>query len=405
MQNKRILLCVTGGIAAYKAVALTSKLTQLHTQVKVIMSEHATKFVTPLTFQAISRNPVYIDTFNEIDPEKIAHIDLAEWADVIVIAPATANIIGKLAHGIADDMMTTTLLATTKPVFLAPSMNVHMYLHPAVQENMEILASRGYEFIEPGEGYLACGYVGKGRMAEPEEIIDHLIRFFSSQKTILQGKRILITAGPTRERIDPVRYITNFSSGKMGYALAEEAVKLGADVILVSGPVSLAPPARVKVLQVESAQQMYETVLAHFPETDIIIKTAAVADYRPKSVASQKLKKKTDTLVIELKKTVDILAELGKRKNQQFLVGFAAETENIEENAKEKLRKKNLDLIVVNDVTQEGAGFGVDTNIVTIYRKNGTKLALPKMSKTRVARVILEEIATSLIKEDDDEDR
>lgn len=405
MQNKRILLCVTGGIAAYKAVALTSKLTQLHTQVKVIMSEHATKFVTPLTFQAISRNPVYIDTFNEIDPEKIAHIDLAEWADVIVIAPATANIIGKLAHGIADDMMTTTLLATTKPVFLAPSMNVHMYLHPAVQENMEILASRGYEFIEPGEGYLACGYVGKGRMAEPEEIIDHLIRFFSSQKTILQGKRILITAGPTRERIDPVRYITNFSSGKMGYALAEEAVKLGADVILVSGPVSLAPPARVKVLQVESAQQMYETVLAHFPETDIIIKTAAVADYRPKSVASQKLKKKTDTLVIELEKTVDILAELGKRKNQQFLVGFAAETENIEENAKEKLRKKNLDLIVVNDVTQEGAGFGVDTNIVTIYRKNGTKLALPKMSKTRVARVILEEIATSLIKEDDDEDR
>ena len=314
-------------------------------------------------------------------PEKIAHIDLAEWADVIVIAPATANIIGKLAHGIADDMVTTTLLATTKPVFLAPSMNVHMYQHPAVQENMEILASRGYEFIEPGEGYLACGYVGKGRMAEPEEIIDHLIRFFSSQKTILQGKRILITAGPTRERIDPVRYITNFSSGKMGYALAEEAVKLGADVILVSGPVSLAPPARVKVLQVESAREMYETVLAHFPETDIIIKTAAVADYRPKSVASQKLKKKTDTLVIELEKTVDILAELGKRKQQQFLVGFAAETENIEENAKEKLRKKNLDLIVVNDVTQEGAGFGVDTNIVTIYRKNGTKLALPKMSK------------------------
>lgn len=405
MRNKRVLLCVTGGIAAYKAVALTSKLTQLHAKVKVIMSEHATKFVTPLTFQAISRNPVYIDTFDEIDPEKIAHIDLAEWADVIVIAPATANVIGKLAHGIADDMVTTTLLATTKPVFLAPSMNVHMYQHPSVQQNVDILASRGYRFIEPGEGYLACGYVGKGRMAEPEEIIDHLIRFFSSQKTILQGKRILITAGPTRERIDPVRFITNFSSGKMGYALAEEAIKLGAEVILVSGPVSLSPPARVKVLQVESAREMYETVLAHFPETDIIIKTAAVADYRPKSVASQKLKKKTDTLVIELEKTVDILAELGKRKQKQFLVGFAAETENIEENAKEKLRKKNLDLIVVNDVTQEGAGFGVDTNIVTIYRKNGTKLALPKMSKSRVARAILEEIATSLIKEDDNEDR
>ena len=400
MENKRILLCVTGGIAAYKAVALTSKLTQMNAQVKVIMTENAAKFVTPLTFQAISRNPVYIDTFHEIDPEKIAHIDLAEWADVVVIAPATANMVGKLAHGIADDMVTTTLLATMKPVFLAPSMNVHMYHHPAVQKNMEILAARGYHFIEPDEGYLACGYVGKGRMAEPDAIITKLQEFFTTEKTNLQGKRILITAGPTREKIDPVRFLTNFSSGKMGYALAEEAIQLGAQVTLVSGPVALTPPEGVEFHEVESAREMYEAVLKQYPGVDIVIKTAAVADYRPKQVAAKKLKKSADTLVIELEKTVDILAELGRRKENQFLVGFAAETNNVEENAREKLVKKNLDLIVVNDVTQEGAGFGVDTNIVTIFRKDGTKRALPKMTKTRVAREILQEIASYLKEED-----
>lgn len=405
MQNKRILLCVTGGIAAYKAVALTSKLTQMNAQVKVIMTENATRYVTPLTFQAISRNPVYIDTFAEIDPEKIAHIDLAEWADAVVIAPATANIIGKLAHGIADDMVTTTLLATTQPIFLAPSMNVHMYQHPAVQKNMELLLSRGYHFIEPDEGYLACGYVGKGRMAEPDEIIRHLQRFFSPQKNQLQGKRVLITAGPTREKIDPVRFISNFSSGKMGYALAEEAARLGAHVTLISGPVALTLPAQVEVHHVESAQEMYEAVMEHFSEADIVIKTAAVADYRPKQVADKKMKKNTDTLVIELEKTVDILAELGRRKNGQFLVGFAAETDNLEANAREKLAKKNLDLIVVNDVTQEGAGFGVDTNIVTLYRKNGTVHSLPKMTKNRVAREILQDITRFLLEEDADENR
>ncbi len=404
MQNKQVLLCVTGGIAAYKAVALTSKLTQMNVDVKVMMTENAAKFVTPLTFQAISRNPVYLDTFAEIDPEKIAHIDLAEWADCIIIAPATANIIGKLANGIADDMISTTLLATTKPVFLAPSMNVHMYSHPAVQKNMEVLQQRGYHFIEPNEGYLACGYVGKGRMAEPEEIIHHIHEFFTSPRPFA-GKRILITAGPTREKIDPVRYITNYSTGKMGYAFAEQAAKLGADVTLISGPVALPAPENVRVIHVESAQEMFEKVLEHYEHVDIIIKTAAVADYRPSVVSEHKLKKSDDTLVIHMERTKDILLELGKRKRGQFLVGFAAETEHVEENARKKLAEKNADMIVVNDVKQEGAGFGSDTNIVTIFKRNGEKRALPKMPKAQVAFEVLKEIEQSLKKEESNENR
>ena len=404
MQNKQVLLCVTGGIAAYKAVALTSKLTQMNVDVKVMMTENAAKFVTPLTFQAISRNPVYLDTFAEIDPEKIAHIDLAEWADCIIIAPATANIIGKLANGIADDMISTTLLATTKPVFLAPSMNVHMYSHPAVQKNMEVLQQRGYHFIEPNEGYLACGYVGKGRMAEPEEIIHHIHEFFTSPRPFA-GKRILITAGPTREKIDPVRYITNYSTGKMGYAFAEQAAKLGADVTLISGPVALPAPENVRVIHVESAQEMFEKVLEHYEHVDIIIKTAAVADYRPSVVSENKLKKSDDTLVIHMERTKDILLELGKRKRGQFLVGFAAETEHVEENARKKLAEKNADMIVVNDVKQEGAGFGSDTNIVTIFKRNGEKRALPKMPKAQVAFEVLKEIEQSLKKEESNENR
>lgn len=404
MQNKQVLLCVTGGIAAYKAVALTSKLTQMNVDVKVMMTENAAKFVTPLTFQAISRNPVYLDTFAEIDPEKIAHIDLAEWADCIIIAPATANIIGKLANGIVDDMISTTLLATTKPVFLAPSMNVHMYSHPAVQKNMEVLQQRGYHFIEPNEGYLACGYVGKGRMAEPEEIIHHIHEFFTSPRPFA-GKRILITAGPTREKIDPVRYITNYSTGKMGYAFAEQAAKLGADVTLISGPVALPAPENVRVIHVESAQEMFEKVLEHYEHVDIIIKTAAVADYRPSVVSEHKLKKSDDTLVIHMERTKDILLELGKRKRGQFLVGFAAETEHVEENARKKLAEKNADMIVVNDVKQEGAGFGSDTNIVTIFKRNGEKRALPKMPKAQVAFEVLKEIEQSLKKEESNENR
>lgn len=390
--QKKVLLCVSGGIAAYKAVQLTSKLTQNGFDVKVMMTGNATKFVTPLSFQAISRNDVYTDTFNEKDPAKIAHIDLADWPDVIIIAPATANIIGKLANGIADDMVSTTLLATEKPVFIAPAMNVHMYNHPVVQENIARLKSFGYHFIEPSEGYLACGYVGKGRLEEPEIIVEHVKTFFVQNKQqFLRGKTVLISAGPTREKIDPVRYLSNYSSGKMGYAIAEVAQHLGANVILISGPVSMKPPVGVQIIRVESAEEMYEAVLQYFDEADIVIKSAAVSDYRPKKIFQQKMKKQSQELVIELERTVDILAELGKRKNAQFLIGFAAETNHVEEYAKQKLLSKNADMIVANNVMQEGAGFGTDTNIVTFYKANNEKKQFPKLTKHEVAYEILKE--------------
>lgn len=390
--QKKVLLCVSGGIAAYKAVQLTSKLTQNGFDVKVMMTGNATKFVTPLSFQAISRNDVYTDTFDEKDPAKIAHIDLADWPDVIIIAPATANIIGKLANGIADDMVSTTLLATEKPVFIAPAMNVHMYNHPVVQENIARLKSFGYHFIEPSEGYLACGYVGKGRLEEPEIIVEHVKTFFVQNKQqFLRGKTVLISAGPTREKIDPVRYLSNYSSGKMGYAIAEVAQHLGANVILISGPVSMKPPVGVQIIRVESAEEMYEAVLQYFNEADIVIKSAAVSDYRPKKIFQQKMKKQSQELVIELERTVDILAELGKRKKAQFLIGFAAETNHVEEYAKQKLLSKNADMIVANNVMQEGAGFGTDTNIVTFYKANNEKKQFPKLTKHEVAYEILKE--------------
>ncbi|KIO62478.1 bifunctional phosphopantothenoylcysteine decarboxylase/phosphopantothenate--cysteine ligase CoaBC [Caldifermentibacillus hisashii] len=390
--QKKVLLCVSGGIAAYKAVQLTSKLTQNGFDVKVMMTGNATKFVMPLSFQAISRNDVYTDTFDEKDPAKIAHIDLADWPDVIVIAPATANIIGKLANGIADDMVSTTLLATEKPVFIAPAMNVHMYNHPVVQENIARLKSFGYHFIEPSEGYLACGYVGKGRLEEPEIIVEHVKTFFVQNKQqFLRGKTVLISAGPTREKIDPVRYLSNYSSGKMGYAIAEVAQYLGANVILISGPVSLEVPVGVQIIRVESAEEMYEAVLQYFDGADIVIKSAAVSDYRPKKIFQQKMKKQSQELVIELERTVDILAELGKRKKAQFLIGFAAETNHVEEYAKQKLQSKNADMIVANNVMQEGAGFGTDTNIVTFYKANNEKKQLPKLTKHEVAYEILKE--------------
>src|SRR5690606_571745 len=301
--SSNVLLCVTGGIAAYKAVALTSKLTQMGIDVKVMMSENATKFVTPLTFQAISRNPVYTDTFDEKDPKKIAHIDLSEWPDLIIIAPATSNIIGKLANGIADDMITSTLLATEKPVWIAPAMNVHMYHHPIVQKNMDTLKSIGYEFIEPDEGYLACGYTGKGRLADPESIAEKVREFFSGNtRGFLEGKRVVVTAGPTRERIDPVRYISNFSSGKMGYAIAEEALKLGAAVTLITGPVSLTPPQGAKVVSIESTEEMYRAVIEEYNNADIVIKAAAVSDYRPQEYMPNKMKKQKDEWSISLVK-------------------------------------------------------------------------------------------------------
>lgn len=394
MKNKKILLCVTGGIAVYKAVALTSKLIQQGAEVKVIMSQSACKFVTPLSFQALSRNEVFTDTFEEKNPAVISHIDLADWADVVLVAPATANVIGKLANGLADDMITTTLLASTAPVWIAPAMNVHMYDHSAVKNNMEKLVSFGYRFIEPGEGFLACGYVGKGRLEEPETIVEGLRRFFQKQdERTLTGKTVLVTAGPTVEKVDPVRFFTNRSTGKMGYAIAEAAANLGADVILVSGPTNLPDPPKVQTIRVESAEEMFHAVMKHYEKTDVVIKSAAVADYRPKFVSDIKMKKQDGDSVLELERTKDILKTLGERKEHQVLVGFAAETNNVEEYAKGKLAKKNLDYVVANNVTVYGAGFGTDTNLVTIYKKDGTSISLPMMSKHDVAYALLEEVA------------
>ncbi|KRE05505.1 bifunctional phosphopantothenoylcysteine decarboxylase/phosphopantothenate--cysteine ligase CoaBC [Priestia megaterium] len=399
MKGKRILLCVSGGIAVYKAAALTSKLVQAGAEVKVMMTASACEFVTPLTFQALSRNPVYTDTFDEKDPSVIAHIDLADWPDLILVAPATANMIGKIANGLADDMISTTLLAATAPVWIAPAMNVHMYDHPAVKKNMSTLSSFGYSFVEPGEGYLACGYVGKGRLEEPETIVSLIGSYFSQAlhtQKILEGVNVLVTAGPTVERIDPVRFFTNRSTGKMGYALAEQAAKLGASVTLVTGPTNLEYPKGVQVVQIESAQQMLEAVMQRYQEADVVIKSAAVADYRPKHVFDQKMKKQPGEAVLELERTTDILRTLGDRKEHQLLVGFAAETEQVDEYAKKKLASKNLDMIVANNVTTEGAGFGTDTNIVTLYKRSGESKELPILSKHDVATEVLKEVKEML---------
>ncbi|MCY7815828.1 bifunctional phosphopantothenoylcysteine decarboxylase/phosphopantothenate--cysteine ligase CoaBC [Bacillus haynesii] len=394
LKNRNILLGVSGGIAVYKAAALTSKLVQAGANVKVIMTKSACEFVSPLTFQALSRNEVYTNTFEEPNPRVIAHIDAADWADLVIVAPATANVIGKLASGIADDMLTTTLLATTAPVWIAPAMNVHMYDNPAVQRNISVLYKDGYRFIEPSEGYLACGYIGKGRLEEPERIVQLAKSYFSNEKSgLLEGKRVLITAGPTREQIDPVRFFSNRSTGKMGYAFAEEAARMGAHVTLIAGPTALDDPAGVDVIHVQSAEDMYQAALSVFEESDIVIKTAAVADYRPKHVHDQKMKKKDGGLVIELERTKDILKALGERKTKQILVGFAAETQQIEDYAKQKLETKNLDMIVANNITAEGAGFGTETNIVTVFHRDGKKTAHPLMSKREVAAEVLKEAA------------
>ena len=395
MQKNNILLCVSGGIAVYKAVALVSKLSQAGMNVKVMMTESARQFVNPLSFQVMSKNDVFYDTFDEKDSAVIAHIDLADWADLILVAPATANTIGKLANGIADDMITTTLLATTAPVWIAPAMNVHMYDHPAVKRNLAQLATDGYRFIEPSEGFLACGYIGKGRLEEPEKITKLVVKHFRApvKPQLLKGKKVVVSAGPTLERIDPVRFITNYSSGKMGYAMAEAARDLGADVVLVSGPVALEAPSGMKVVQVESAQQMFEAIEAEFENAHIVIKTAAVADYRPKQFHATKVKKQDGDANIELERTIDILATLGARKTTQVLIGFAAETNNVENYAQQKLVKKNADYIIANDVTEEGAGFGTDTNRVTLFGRDDVRQQYPQMSKQLLARQLLEMIA------------
>ncbi|AMA72608.1 MULTISPECIES: bifunctional phosphopantothenoylcysteine decarboxylase/phosphopantothenate--cysteine ligase CoaBC [Aneurinibacillus] len=393
MKGKTIVIGVAGGIAIYKIADLCSKLTQKGADVWVLMTEAATKFVQPVTFQALVRNPVLTDIFQEPNPSVISHIDVADRADLFLIAPATANIIGKMANGIADDIVTTAYLATKAPVWIAPAMNVNMYNHPAVQHNIRRLAEYGYRFIEPAEGYLACGWIGKGRLAEPMDILQEMERFFAAvERQDMKDIRLLVTAGATREAVDPVRFFTNRSSGKMGYAIAEAAAKRGAKVTLVSGKTDLTPPAGVEFVEVTSAEDMYQAVISRYDDMDIVVKAAAVADYRPKVVHSQKMKKKSGDLVLELTRTRDILADLGKRKTHQFLVGFAAETENVEENARGKLERKNADMIVANNVTQSGAGFGVDTNIVTIYTRDGKSEALPQMRKTEIADCLLDKV-------------
>ncbi|MFS0688151.1 bifunctional phosphopantothenoylcysteine decarboxylase/phosphopantothenate--cysteine ligase CoaBC [Sporosarcina sp. 179-K 8C2 HS] len=392
--NKKILICVTGGIAVYKAVALVSKLTQAGAEVKVMMTASAMEFVTPLSFQVMSRNDVYFDTFDEKDSRVIAHIDLADWADLVIVAPATANIIGKLANGIADNMVTTTLLATTAEVWIAPAMNVHMYENKSVIRNIEQLHADGYRFIEPAEGFLACGYVGKGRLEEPEKIVQLIKeRFSQAEDRPLSGKKVVVTAGPTRERIDPVRYISNFSSGKMGYAIAEAAASLGAETILVSGPVELPVPNGVQLISVESAADMLDAVLSQFYDADVVIKSAAVADYRPKEQHSQKMKKQEGDSSIALERTTDILKTLGERKKGQILVGFAAETNDAIEYGMKKLSDKNLDYIIVNDVTDPDGGFGNDTNVVTLLtRKRSRAFPFEAMQKQELAKVLLRTI-------------
>ncbi|WP_241523161.1 bifunctional phosphopantothenoylcysteine decarboxylase/phosphopantothenate--cysteine ligase CoaBC [Staphylococcus delphini] len=391
---KNILLAVTGGIAAYKAIDLTSKLTQGGYDVRVMLTEHAQQFVTPLSFQAISRNAVYTNTFLEENPAEIQHIALGDWADAIVVAPATANIISKLSHGIADDMVTTTILATTTPKFMAPAMNVHMFENPRIQANIQTLIDDGYHFIEPGEGFLACGYVAKGRMAEPLEIKAVIDRqgqenAEKSQSAYFNHKKVLVTAGPTVETIDPVRFVSNRASGKMGYAIAEALQKVGAEVTLVTGPTSIEPPRHVEVVQVTTAEEMFQAVKQRFEQQDIIFKTAAVSDYTPVEPLPHKMKKQDGDVTVTFKRTQDILKYIGEHKTTQKLVGFAAETQNMESYAQDKLARKNADVIIANNVGDTSIGFSSDNNEVSLYFKDGTFETLQKGPKKKLAFQIL----------------
>lgn len=392
IEGRFITLGVTGGIAAYKAADLASKLAGQGAAVHVIMTRSAGEFVRPLTFEALTGNPVSTDLFASSRLSRIPHIDLATRADVMVVAPATANILAKLAHGIADELLSTAVLAATCPVLLCPAMNVNMYANRAVQNNIAVLKGYGYRFVEPGEGRVACGQVGKGRLAETGTIIDAISSLLSTRGD-MKGLTVLVTAGGTREPIDPVRYISNRSSGKMGYALAGAAASRGARVILVSAPSSLSVPPGVDLVGVESAREMHEAVMRYYPEAQVVIKAAAVADYRCSQVAGQKIKKEGESLTLELVRNPDILADLGLNKRGGVtLVGFAAETRDLEENARKKLAGKNLDLLVANDVTMPGAGFGSDTNIVKLYFAGGETRPLPLMDKTDVANRILDAV-------------
>ena len=390
LKDKNIVLGITGGIAVYKAVEVVSRLRKAGANVHVIMSRASTEFVTPLTFRELSGNPVTVSMWDKVTQWNVEHIALAGLADLLLVVPATANIISKAAVGMADDMLTTTLLATKAPVFFSPAMNTNMYENSIVQENLAKLKKRGYHIIEPACGHLACGTDGMGRLPEPEAIVQSVMDFFARNNE-LRGRKVLITAAGTIEPIDPVRYIGNRSSGKMGYAVAHEALSRGAEVVLVSGPSALSADPRIRLIKIETAAQMQEAVLEEFADSDLVIKAAAVADYRSKDVAANKIKKNDEELVLVLEKNPDILLELGRRKAEhQVLVGFAAETQKLLEYAKAKLIKKNLDFIVANNVTEKGAGFNTDTNLIKLLFRDGTVESLPLQSKQQLAKIILD---------------
>ncbi len=388
LKNKTILLGVTGGIAAYKSAALASALVKLHANVEVVMTEHATKFIAPLTFEQLTGRRTMVDTFDRNFSHQVEHISLAQRTDLVIIAPATANVCAKLAHGLADDMLTTTVLACKCPKLIAPAMNTNMYENPVTQDNLNILRHYGWDVVEPASGRLACGAVGKGKMPEPEDLVQHILQHVALPHD-LAGKKILVTAGPTQEALDPVRYLTNHSTGKMGYALAKMAALRGAEVTLVSGPVNLAPLPFVNMVKVVSAADMFAAVSAHAKDADMIFMAAAIADYTPASYADNKIKKKDGDMAIPLNRTQDILKWLGEnRRDNQVICGFSMETENLLENSRAKLEKKNADMICANNLKVEGAGFGVDTNVITVITKDHLT-GLPLQSKDSAANEIL----------------
>ena len=391
LTGKTIVLGVTGGIACFKAAALASMLKKQHANVQVLMTKNATEFVTPLTFEQLTGNKALVDTFDRNFVHAVEHIAVADRADFVLIAPATANVIAKLAHGLADDMLTTTVLACRCKKAIAPAMNTGMFENPVTQDNIETLRRYGWEIVDPATGHLACGTEGKGRLPEPEDLLEVCLHALAHEKDLC-GKRVLVTAGPTQEALDPVRYLTNHSSGRMGYAIAKAAARRGAKVTLVSGPTALKKPAYVDTVDVVSAQDMFDAVTARAQDADIIITAAAVADYRPATVADNKIKKADDALSIPLERTKDILAALGNSKRPgQFLCGFSMETENLLENSRKKLGKKNLDMVAANSLKVEGAGFGVDTNVLTLITPDGT-VDLPLMSKDAAADALLDAI-------------
>jgi phosphopantothenoylcysteine decarboxylase/phosphopantothenate--cysteine ligase len=395
LAGKQIVLGVCGGIAAYKAVELLRLLTKAGAEVSVVMTANACEFVTPLTFQTLSNNPVHTRMFDLYQEKEIGHISLADKADLCVVVPATANIIGKLSGGIADDLLSTTLMATKAPVVLAPSMNVNMYESAAVQHNMQILTQRGFHLIEPDDGALACGWEGKGKLPAPEHIQEWIEKVMTPAD--LNGERVLISAGPTREKLDPIRYISNYSSGKMGYAIARAAWQRGAEVVLVSGPTALPVPLGVRYVPVESARDMHAAMMRELPGTSVVIKAAAVADYRPSCVAQHKIKKGTDSACIELEPNPDILAQIGMEKTGQIVVGFAAETHDLLRHAQDKLQRKNLDMLVANDVTAPGAGFDVETNVVKFLHADGRVEDMPQSSKVEVAHALLDRVRACIV--------